>query len=209
MISILQSHGNEQKQVYLLLYYILTLKLPVMNKISSATLRSALAIVLGFILVLWPSQVGSYLVITVGILFILPGIFSLLSYFTRDKKTRSSDERFPIEGAGSILFGAWLVIMPYFFIGILMYVLGGLLVLAGLIQIISLIRTRKWSIVPWGFYVFPVLILLTGIILLVYPFEVQATTFIIFGVASIIYGFTELINSFKFRRKKDDIDYVV
>ena len=30
---------------------------------------------------------------------------------------------FPIDGAGSILFGAWLVIMPEFFVNILMYLI--------------------------------------------------------------------------------------
>jgi len=180
-----------------------------MSKISNATLRSAVAIVLGFVLVLWPEMAVSYLVITIGILFILPGIFSILSYFTRDRDERSSKVSFPIEAAGSILFGAWLVIMPNFFVNILMYILGGLLVLAGVIQIISLIKARKWGIVPWGFYIFPILIFIAGVIILAHPFATATTTFIVFGAALIVYGFTELVNSYKFRKKGDTIDYNV
>ncbi len=180
-----------------------------MNKFNSATLRSALAIVLGFVLVLWPELAVTYLVITIGILFILPGIFSILSYFTRDRKPGAPDKNFPIEGAGSILFGAWLVIMPTFFVNILMYILGALLVLGGFFQIIALIKARKWSLVPWGYYVIPTLILIVGILILAYPFGTAANTFVVFGVACIIYGFSELINSFKFRKKNEDTDYIV
>ena len=88
-------------------------------------------IVLGLVLVLWPEAAVTYLVITIGICFIIPGLFSLLNYFTREKVEGELSPMFPIDGAGSILFGAWLVIMPQFFVSILMYVLGALLVLAG------------------------------------------------------------------------------
>ena len=54
-----------------------------MRSINGAVLRSAFAMVLGFVLVLWPEAAITYLVITIGILFILPGLFAILSYFTR------------------------------------------------------------------------------------------------------------------------------
>lgn len=177
-----------------------------MNKLSSATLRSALSIVLGFVLVLWPEIAASYLVITIGILFILPGIFSLIGYFSRNKSIDAPKTSFPLEAAGSILLGIWLVVMPTFFIHIMMYVLGALLILAGLLQILSLYQARRWSEVQWGYYIVPVLIFLMGIVILAYPFATVATTFIVFGVTLIIYGFTEIINSYKFRRRNDNID---
>ena len=48
-------------------------------------LRCIFAIVLGLVLVLWPEAAVTYLVITIGICFIIPGLFSLLNYFTREK----------------------------------------------------------------------------------------------------------------------------
>ncbi|RHJ95277.1 HdeD family acid-resistance protein [Parabacteroides bouchesdurhonensis] len=172
-----------------------------MKKINNALLRSAFAMILGFVLVLWPEAAVTYLVITIGIFFIIPGIISLLAYFTRDTKEGELAPMFPLEGAGSILFGAWLVIMPAFFVNILMYILGALLVIAGVQQLVSLIAARKWTFIPWGFYIMPVLILLTGIMILAYPFGAAANTFVIFGIASIFYGAFELINWYKFRRK--------
>ena len=130
-----------------------------MRSINGAVLRSAFAMVLGFVLVLWPEAAITYLVITIGILFILPGLFAILSYFTRPKNENGEKPMFPIEAAGSVLFGAWLVIMPEFFVNILMYLLGALLVIAGVQQLVSLISARKWSNVPLGFYLMPALIL--------------------------------------------------
>ena len=49
----------------------------------------------------------------------------------------------------------------------------------------------------------PALILLTGIMIIAYPFGAAANTFVIFGVASIFYGVIELLNWYKFRQKTD------
>lgn len=172
-----------------------------MKSLNSSILRCLFAIALGLVLVLWPEAAVTYLVITVGICFILPGVFTLLGYFTREKVEGEPSPMFPIDGAGSVLFGAWLVIMPQFFVSILMYILGALLVIAGIQQIVSLVSARKWSIVPLGFYIIPILILITGIMILVYPFGAAANTFVIFGVACLIYGISELINWYKFRQR--------
>ena len=166
-----------------------------MKSLNGSVLRCIFAIVLGLVLVLWPEAAVTYLVITIGICFIIPGLFSLLNYFTREKVEGEPSPMFPIDGAGSILFGAWLVIMPQFFVSILMYVLGALLVLAGAQQLISLVSARKWSTVSYVFYIIP------GIMILAYPFGAAANTFVIFGVACLIYGISELINWYKFSKR--------
>ena len=174
-----------------------------MKSLNGSVLRCIFAIVLGLVLVLWPEAAVTYLVITIGICFIIPGLFSLLNYFTREKVEGEPSPMFPIDGAGSILFGAWLVIMPQFFVSILMYVLGALLVLAGAQQLISLVSARKWSTVSYVFYIIPSLILITGIMILAYPFGAAANTFVIFGVACLIYGISELINWYKFSKREE------
>lgn len=172
-----------------------------MKNLKGSVLRCLFAIALGLVLILWPEVAVTYLVITIGICFIIPGIFSLLNYFTRNKVEGEPSPMFPIDGAGSILFGVLLVVIPQFFVSILMYVLGALLVIAGAQQIFSLVSARKWSVVPYGFYIIPALILITGIMILAYPFEAAANTFVIFGVACLVYGISELINGYKFRQK--------
>lgn len=172
-----------------------------MKTINSGLLRSIFALALGIVLIIWPELTITYLVMTIGVLFIVPGIISLLSYFTQKIDQLKSSIIYPIESAGSILFGIWLFIMPGFFVNILMYIFGALLLIAGIHQLINLIIVRKWSIVPWPFYIMPLLVLAAGIIILIYPFEVVTNTFIVFGGTAIFYGVCELINWFRFKKR--------
>ena len=163
-------------------------------------IRCICALVIGVLLVAWPEAAILYLVITIGVLFLVPGLFSVFGYLIRGKQDGSS---FPIAGLGSLLFGLWLMIMPAFFVGILMYVLGAVLVLAGISQIVNLSAARSWTVVPGGFFVIPVLVLIAGIVVLFNPFTAAAVPFIILGVSSIVYGLSDLINIIRFRQKKE------
>ena len=89
--------------------------------------------------------------------------------------------------------------MPTVFIGFLMYVLGFLLLLAGIFQILTLASIQRNTTVALFFYLFPVLILVTGIIILINPFDSMNTVLIVFGIAAIVYGIIDIINYFKFR----------
>ena len=171
-----------------------------MKTINYSALRSIFALILGILLVVWPDVAINYLVITIGILFLIPGLISLIGYFSGSNR----EERktiFPIVGLGSILFGLLLMIIPAFFVSILMYILGFVLILGGIQQISSLISARKWASVPLGFYAVPVLILIAGIIVLVNPFTVASAAFVLLGISSIVYSLSELFNSLKFRHK--------
>lgn len=175
-----------------------------MRRTNIGILRGVLAIILGVVLVMWPEAAIIYMIMVIGACFLLPGIYSIVGYFLRNKENEVTSPMFPLDGLGSLLLGAWLLIMPHFFVNILMYLLGAVLVLASIQQIATLIRARKWSIVPYGFYVLPSLILLVGILILVYPMDVMANTLTVFGVATLFYGINELINWYKFRKR----DYI-
>ena len=96
--------------------------------------------------------------------------------------------------------------MPAFFVGILMYVLGALLVLGGIGQLMNFISVRKFTgSVPAIFYVIPVLLLLAGILILVNPFEAAKIPFIVLGASSIVYGLTDLFRIIRYRRKSNQV----
>lgn len=173
-----------------------------MKTINFFILRGVFAIALGLLLVFWPETAINYLVITIGILFLIPGMISVITYFTR-KKEAGDNSIFPVAGIGSMLFGIWLMIMPGFFVTILMYVLGLILVFGGIQQIVSLASARKWYKVSMGYYIIPVLILIAGLIVLLNPFTVASGAFIMLGISSIVYGITELFNGIKFKRKTE------
>ena len=73
-------------------------------------IRTICALVIGLVLVLWPDAAINYIVITIGVLFLIPGFIVLIGYFGT-KPEPGVSRRFPIEGVGSLLFGLWLVEM--------------------------------------------------------------------------------------------------
>lgn len=162
-------------------------------------MRAIGALVIGLILVMFPDQAGDYLVITVGAVFLVPSLISIIGYFAQSGE---NSRRFPVEGVGSLLFGLWLIIMPGFFADLLTFVLGFILVMGGVQQISSLSAARRWMPVPFGFYVLPSLILIAGLVALFNPTGVRSTAFIIIGVSSMVYAASELLNWFKFTRRR-------
>lgn len=175
-----------------------------MKRFNNAILRGIFAVLLGIILVLWPEAAIIYIIMVIGAGFLLPGVFSIVNYLMRNKKDESVSPMFPLDGLGSVLLGAWLLAMPEFFVDILMYILGAILLIAGLQQIITLISARKWKYVPMGYYVLPSIIFLVGLLMLIYPMVVIANTLVIFGIAILFYGVNEIINWYKFRKQ----DYI-
>jgi uncharacterized membrane protein HdeD (DUF308 family) len=167
-------------------------------------LRSILGIILGLLFIMWPQESVTYLVITTGIFFILSGIcFFFIWWLRRDKNVHTFSPLL-IWGVaiGSILLGAWLVFSPDFFVNVFGRIWGAILIIAGIQQLISLFKAREWCRTPFGYYILPALILLSGLMILIYPFEAVAGTFILLGVVSLFYGTNELISWYKFRPQK-------
>ena len=173
-----------------------------MKMMNYAMMRCVSAIAIGVLLMVWPEAAILYLVIAIGAVFFLPSLFSLIAYFM---KGRQLGMYFPIVSLGGLLFGLWLMISPAFFVGILMYVLGAVLVFAGIRQVVNLLGGRSYASLSQGVFVTPILILLAGLIVLVNPFAAATIPFIILGVSSTVYGITELINIYKFRKKEEKV----
>ncbi len=182
-----------------------------MKSLNYTLVGAICALILGVLLVAWPGVAVNYLVITIGVLFLLPGLVGLFTYLAILNRRRTEAPRpvFPIVALGSALFGLWLILMPSFFVGALMYVLGVLLVLGGISQLVNLIAARSFMPVPFGLYVVPVLVLAAGITVLFNPFETAEIPFIVLGVSAIVYAVMDLFRLLRFRRKKSKIEDIV
>ena len=169
-----------------------------MKAINNIVLRIIFALALGVVLIVRPSEAINYLVVIIGFLFLILGSISIFRYFL-DKQPEKGT--FPADSIGSALLGLALILAPGFFIGALMYILAGVLVLAGFWQIRELYVVRKLVEIPFGFYIMPVIVLLIGLFIFFNPFAIIETTFIILGIACVIYSISELINYLKFLKK--------
>lgn len=163
------------------------------------------AIVAGLVLVLFPNEAGNYFVILIGLLFLIPACFSIVSYFSLPSDVRPF---FPVGSVGGVLFGFLLMVMPGFFADFLTFVLGFLVLMGGVQQIAALTMARQWNVVPLGLYIIPVLLIVAGLVAVFNPMGTRAAAFIVIGACCIVYGLSSIFNWYKFGRnipdQKDD-----
>lgn len=169
----------------------------IMKTMNHFIVRCICFILVGVLLVAWPEAAVVYLVIAVGAIFLIPGLYTVITYLMKGSKI---DMPFPFVSIGSALFGLSLMVIPTFFVSILMYVLGIILVFAGFSQLVHLWSARRWTAVPGGYFVIPVLIFLSGMVVLFNPFAAASVPFLILGASCIVYGVSELVNQIRFRK---------
>lgn len=179
-----------------------------MKGISFTLIRTIFALIIGLVIVLWPNTAINYLIITIGVLFLIPSIMSGINYLANKSK---HDTRFPLEGVGSGLFGLFLIIMPQLFANMLTVVLGIAVMLGGIQQVFSLTRARRWNKVPLFLFIIPVLILLAGLYVIVNPNDARATGLMVIGITAIVYAIFEIINWISFNKgtvSKQDSNFI-
>ena len=199
-------------------------KLHLMRIIQSSIFRALLAIVFGYLLVMYRNELLHWTTIAFGCLFFLSGLISVIAYYVEKRRAMNIADRlqamsemrgdemetpaeddikrsllptFPIVGIGSMILGVILAIMPTTFVHGMMYVVSGLLVLGALNMISNLIMARKFASIGVGFWVMPILLLTLGVAMIVKPDLFAAMPFRILGWALIVYGVIECINAIK------------
>ena len=80
------------------------------------------------------------------------------------------------------------------------------MILGGINQLMSLIAARRLGSIPFGFWVAPSLILITGLFVILRPMETAGLPLLILGWCSLLYGVTELINALKIRSVRKEAD---
>lgn len=181
-----------------------------MKIFQSSIFRAVCAIVIGALIIKYPDQGVTWLTMAIGGLFLLSGIIALLAfwqakrhaneYTITDQEGRvisGTQPTFPIVGLGSVILGLVLILTPNAFINGLMYILAAVLILGGITQLMSLLSARRLGSIPFGFWVCPSLILLTGLFVIFKPMESAELPLLILGWCSILYGVIELINTLK------------
>ena len=83
-----------------------------------------------------------------------------------------------------------------------MYIIGGMLILGAINQYMSLVNARKFGKISFGYWIFPCLILLTGLYVIIKPMSPPAIAMLILGWCTLLYGVTELINALKIHNEK-------
>lgn len=171
-----------------------------MKGIQSVIFRALSFLLVGILMVSFPDKMTIWLVIIIGILFLIPGLVSIASFFKVYSKMDSMGILLPVIGVGSIFLGLLLILWPGKFIAALMYFLAVAIILAGVTTLVNIIHFKKYKEINFKFYILPILFCASGFFIIVNPIKAISAPFIIFGVAAIIYGLTELFYGIHFRK---------
>lgn len=201
--------------VFLRLKQILITNQPFMKIIQSSVFRALCAIVIGALLVKFPDNTVTGITVAIGVLFLLSGVLSCLSYIQARRNVSEykiydaegnliagDKPTFPIVGIGSIILGLILSLTPSSFVTALMYVIGIMLVLGAINQYMALLTGRRYGRVSIWYWIMPTLILLAGLYVMLKPMAPLTTAMVILGWCTLVYGIVELINAIKLYRDK-------
>ena len=186
-----------------------------MKILQSSIFRAICAIAIGMMLIKYPDNTVTWITVAIGILFLLSGIISMVVYFNASKNVSEykimdangqviagEKPTFPLVGLGSIILGLLLALTPDIFIKALMYIIGAILILGAINQFMVLVRGKRFGKINFGFWIFPSLILLTGLYVMIKPMNPASMAMSILGWCSLLYGVTEIINAMKIHSMK-------
>lgn len=185
-----------------------------MKILTSAIFRILAALTVGCLLVANPTETLTGITIVIGLVFLISGVISCVAYYIQKRKIKDVEitdqqgrhiiggEPFPIASLGSVLVGFILALMPATFVSSLMYVLGGLIILAAISQFVSLVSVREQFKVPFVYWVFPSLTLIVGLLVIVKPMESASLPLLLVGWCMIFYGVTEALSTIKIHYAK-------
>lgn len=160
-------------------------------------IRSIIALLLGLSLVIWPDVAVDAFVRILGAVMILVGGVALGINFLGKERLGFL---FASTGIIAVVFGIVLLAFPDFFVNLLSYLFGILMLFFSIGEIATLLSAGKYTKVKFGFYIIPILIFLAGIFLIVRPMDAAKAVFIFFGISMIFYAVFEFVLAVKFSK---------
>ena len=171
------------------------------NKVSLLVNSVLLIIGLSLIFLNSRERVLETIIMLFGVTFIVPACISLISVLV-NRQGGFLPIVSVIASAGAIALGIALMAIPEFFVGIVVYIFAASLIVVGIIDLWNLLASRKEVKFGAGFFVIPVLLLMSGIIMLTLDVKsIESVAVLIVGIALVAFSINSLAEMF-FKRKR-------
>ena len=166
---------------------------------SSPYFTGALAILLGLVMCIWPSQIIKYIINILGWFMILTGGIPIIISLIKKRPIS-------LVSVITLIFGIVILSFAYFFINVVMWIFGIILII-GAIQQFNIMNEAKRGGAKVSFVnmIYPALLLLAGVLILVNTFTTIETVVIFFGASTIFYGLTIILNQYRFNKMLNEI----
>ncbi len=141
--------------------------------------------------------------IILGIVFIVPSLIYLgMVCFQKAEARGAADLMGIFPAVGGLCFGATLCMRPGSFGSIIIDIISILLIALGLFHLIYLMMSQRRLAIPWGYYVAPAVIALSGVMALLPMRGNLEFLFLATGVSLILSSFTALLEGLAERRRQ-------
>lgn len=175
---------------------------------TTSVLRGVITLLLGCCLLFWPGFTAGLIVKLIAGFLLTIGFITLFTSLVAASKTNSPiPVIIMLNVAVYIVFGLLVFLFPNFFLGLIAFLFGAVLLVAGISQIVGLYQGSKYSKLSGGMYIIPVAITVCGIALFFSPKASTEMLTMIFGAAVSMYGISELLAAWKLRKNVSSTGY--
>jgi uncharacterized membrane protein HdeD (DUF308 family) len=181
-----------------------------MKLLKISIIRAIAAIVVGVLLLKYDSAVLKGLTISLGIMFLIAGVVSLVGWLNSRRKSADfraygDDDKdgngegqpmFPIVGLGSLLLGCILSLTKTDdYLDWAMYLIGAVLVLGGLNTVLNLFSAKKMEPLPAWMWLPPFAVIIASVFAMIRGLVPAQTCTTILGVTALVYALMEIVYS--------------
>lgn len=161
---------------------------------KSYILVSALYVVLGVVLLVWPGTSVKMICYGLGFAMVVLGITYGIIYFTKDNLQGFLQMDLVI-GIVCLAFGVFILLNPTFLATVLPFAMGIILLLGAVVKIQSSWNMRRLKFKKWYLVLICALVIIAlGIVLLCNPFQEEKFMIFYIGACLILDGLTNLIS---------------
>lgn len=156
-------------------------------------MTSALYIIMGIVLIVFPETTATTLCYVVGISGVVIGVFTVLAYLFRDVQKNYYRNDF-VSGMMEILLGAFVLYKAQLVIDLIPFILGIFIVFSGINKLQNCIDVRRMG---YGngllFFILAMINIVVGIILIIDPFGAVKVLFMVIGAGLVFSGITDTV----------------
>ncbi|WP_082189876.1 HdeD family acid-resistance protein [Candidatus Stoquefichus sp. SB1] len=159
---------------------------------KGVVLYSIIAIVMGFILILFPDTTSQVICYGVAAIIFICGLVNFVRYFSNDFSYRFGYDL--ISGFLLCAIGVFMMIRSDIVIMMIPFVIGIFIVVEGVMNIIRSFQLKRWGFERWIYdLILALLLFLLGCIVVFNPFDAAMMSVIFMGVCLIYDGLLNLI----------------
>lgn len=165
-------------------------------------IRALTAIAIGVVMVLSRTNALELAVRIIAAFIFASGLVSLIVGYRN--RANGAMGLMSVNAIVDLILGFALFMFPGFVAGLLIYLIGFILIVFGAMQLMSLLSANRiMKVGAWSF-LFPSLVLASGVFLVFNPSFVGEAIGIVAGAALIVYGASELLSSWKMKKAMDE-----